>query len=247
MTELEKLLLLALSVLVARQRALAFGEADPGSVAAWLEPERFEFAYAKGAHRCRIGPGQLPRFQAATLSLDRQGFVSPIPSIRHHLKLLEAGEGAYEAKLLPDFVQALGLADHDPVRAWYSPWQILFSAASGFFDPDRERWHAYAGRVLAERLPQAQATLGTDATRVAWPGGTLELARVDHGVRLSGRTPALEFGLDVRSDSFELHLRSDEPRGLMADLMRLRSRAEHPVGIDLSFDGEHGLTVRGSA
>jgi len=250
MSEIEHWLLLALAALVARQRALAFGEPDPGALAAWLRPELFSFAHERGAHRCRIERARLTRFQGAVLSLERQDFVSPVSALRPHLKLLEAADGAYEAKLLPPFVDALGLADDDPVRAVYSPLQLLFGAHCGFFDPRRESWHAYAGRALAAQLPQAQALAEPSRSRVTWPGGTLELADAPAGLQLAARTPALDFELAVEAEAFELRLRAADPtRGLIADLLRLRGAAELPVGIDVDGGndaGARGLTIRGS-
>lgn len=250
MSEIDHWLLLALSVLVARQRALAFGETVPGALAAVLAPEQFAFAHTRGAHRCRIERARLARFQASVLILEKQDFVSAVSALRPHLKLIEAADGAYEAKLLPPFVEALGLADADPVRACYSPLQLLFDLESGFFDPQREPWHAYAGRALAARLPQAHCERQATCSRLRWPGGSLELGDAPAGLRVSAQTPALAFDLAIEADAFELRLRADDPaRGMMADLLRLRSAAELPVGIDVAEVGGTGareLSIRGS-
>jgi len=247
MSELERWLLLALSVLVARQRALALGQADPIAIPALLEPEQFVFEYRQAAHRCRFARERGARFQAAVLSLERQDFVAPVSVLSPHLRMVELADGAVEVKLLPEFVETLGLGDEDPVRACYTPLQVLFDSASGFFDPQREPWHAYLGRALASQLAQGRCEPFANGTRLRWDGGTLELADASAGLRFAARVTELEFELELMRTAFELRLRGGEPeRGLIADLRRLCGAAELPLGIDVAADGARGLVIRGS-
>lgn len=247
MTEVENWLLLALSVLVARQRALAAGEADTMAVSALRQPELFPFAYREGAHRCALAKDRVTLFQASVLVLETQDFVAPVSALQPHLKLLEQAGGAYEVKLLPRFVAAIALADDDPVRAYYSPLQVLFESSVGFFDPRREPWHAYAGRALAARLPDARVDCGATRTGVSWPAGTLELADGPVGADVSGRTPGVEFKLAVEAQGFELWLQAADPtQGLMADLLRLRTLRSLPIGVAAAGDGASGLRIRGA-
>jgi len=247
MIELEHWLLLALSVLVARQRMLAAGEADLVAVAALRDPLRFEFAYLRGAHRCLVARERLALFQASLLVLERQDFVSPVSALRPQLRLLDRGAEGYEAKLLPPFVEALALADDDPVLASYSPLQLLFHADTGFFIPGREPWHAYAGRALARQMPQARLERDAACTRLRWADGTLELCDTPLGFALTGRTPALEFELAVVAEGFALRLQaSASVQGLAADLRRLCAAAERPVGVAVETDAAGALRIRGA-
>jgi hypothetical protein len=247
MSELERWLLLALSLLVARQRALALGQADPIAIPSLLEPEPFVFEYRRGAHRCRFARERSARFQAAVLSLERQDFVSPVAALAPHLRRVELADGAIEVKLLPGLVDALGLGEDDPVRACYTPLHALFDSASGFFDPQRESWHAYLGRALAARLAQGRCEPLATGTRLRWDAGALELVDASAGLRVAARVPGLEFELDLERSAFELRLRGAEPEcGLIADLRRLCGAAELPVGIAVAADGGRGLVIRGS-
>ncbi|MCG6952433.1 MAG: hypothetical protein LJE90_08675 [Betaproteobacteria bacterium] len=247
MSELERWLLLALSVLVARQRALVLGQPDPIAIPALFEPEQFPFEYQNGAHRCRFARERSARFQAAVLSLERQDFVAPISALAPQLRMRELADGAIEVKLLPGLVEALALGEGDPVRACYTPLQLLFDSASGFFDPQRESWHAFLGRALALRLPQGRCEALASGTRLHWDAGTLDLSDAAAGPHLAARVPGLAFELDLERTAFRLQLRSGEPgRGLFVDLHRLCGAAELPSGIAVDADGPHGLVIRGS-
>jgi len=247
MTDVEHWLLLVLSVLVARQRALAAGEPDSVPVAALREPEMFPFAYARGAHRSRFSKDRLARFQTSVLVLEKQDFFSPVSALKPHLRLLEPAQGAVEVKLLPHFVERIALANDDPVRVYYSPLQILFDPSVGFFDPRRESWHAYAGRALAARLPEARVACEATRTRVTWPAGRLELADGPAGAAVFARTSVVEFDLGIEAQGFDVQVRAADPtRGLMADLLRLRSVRSLPIGVAATGDGANGLRLRGA-
>jgi hypothetical protein len=246
LTDLEHWLLLTLSVLIARQRALVAGEPDSVPVAALRQPETFPFAYARGAHRSRFAQDRLARFQTSVLVLEKQDFVSPVSALKQHLRLLEPAPGTVEVKLLPHFVEGIALADDDPVRVYYSPLQVLFDPSVGFFDPRRAPWHAYAGRALAVRLPNARVACEATQTRVTWPAGTLELADGPAGAVVSARTTVVEFDVGIEAQGFEVQVRAADPAGgLMADLLRLRTGRSLPIGVAATGDGANGLRLRG--
>jgi len=77
----------------------------------------------------------------------------------------------------------------------------------------------------------------------------LELGDGGAGLQFSAHTPGLRFELAIEAHSFELRVQAaDPPRGLLADLLRLRTAAELPVGIvvaDRDGDGMRGLSIRG--
>jgi len=249
MSELERWLLLALSVLVTRQRTIAQGGPDFVAISALRAPLQFGFEHVRGAHRCVLARARVTYFQASLLVLERQDFVSPVSALGPHIRLVDRSDEGVEAKLLPPLVKTLGLSDDDPVFAYYSPLQVLFDAETGFFDPRRESWHAYAGRALAGQLPGAGLEQGATATRLRWADGALELAgSAQDRLAVSGRTAALDFALEIEERGFALRLQAlDAERGLAPALLRLRGADTLPVGVSVADEGPRGLVLRGRA
>lgn len=222
----ERYLLLALSLLVARQRALLRGEEEPYFFRALREPVLFRFVHQRGAFRCPLPEkGRRELFAASLLVAEGVEFVSPLSALGPHVKLVQAQPGeAPEAKISEELTRRLSLEPDEAPYAVYSPLQVLFTAQSGFFLPHREAWHAYAARCVAARAP----------------GGTFEAAERSGNMYLAYGSPALRFELEVGARGFDCRA-----SGELADLRKFCASGAMPDGVQASLEGSGAMRVRG--
>lgn len=247
MTEPERYLLLALSLLVARQRSRARGEGEPNFFRALRQPVLFPFAHARGAFRCPLDRQRKELFLSSLLVAESVDFVSPLSALTPHVKFVQTQAGApAEAKLSGELVDALGLSSDERLYALYSPLQVLFTAQTGFFLPHREPWHAYVGRCVAERIRDASCASGGDHTRVSWPEGWFEAAERS-GAVFAFESTALGFLLQVGDGGFDLSAAAREPGGLLSDLRKFCLSAAMPEGIRAAMDGPQAVRIQAGA
>lgn len=222
----ERWLLLALSLLVARQRAISRGEPEPAFWRTLREPLLFRFAGERGAFRCPLGASSPELFFSSVLVAERADFVSPLSALAPHVRLVQGS--STEAKLSGELVARLGLSGGDNVYAVYSPLQVLFTAQTGFFLPHRESWHAYLRRCVAARAPGAsfQARESADAAHLAF------------------ESPGLRFELQVGRRGFGLSARGSSR--LMDDLRKFCASGAMPEGVRASLEDGGALRI-GSA
>jgi hypothetical protein len=215
MSEPERYLLLALSLLIARQRARVRGEEEP------------YFFRARGAFRCALEKMRRELFSSSALG--------------PHVKLVQVQPGAVEAKLSEEFTRRLGLAAEDTPFAVYSPLQVFFTAGTGFFVPQREPWHAYAGRCVAARISGARCAPQAELTRVTWPEGSFEAGERSGAARLAYASPALRFELQLGQRGFEFRA-----AGALQDLRKFCVSGAMPEGVRASVEGSGELRIRGA-
>ena len=246
MTEPERYLVLALSLLVARQRALVRGAGEPYFFGALRQPILFAFSHARGAFRCPLEGRRSELFFSSVLVAEGLDFVSPLSALGPHVKFVQSGPGApSEVKLSAEFADWLGLSSDDRVYAAYSPLQQLFSARTGFFLPHREPWHAYVGRSVSARVPRASCAVASGHTRVSWPEASFEAAERSGAARFAYESPSLRFVLDVGDGGFDLSVAGAEPAGLLSDLRKFCLSAAMPEGIRAAMEGPAVARIQG--
>lgn len=246
MTEPERYLLLALSLLVGRQRAKVRGEHERYFFRALRQPIVFSFTYARGAFRCPLDHRSGELFSASVLVAESVSFVSPLSALGPHVRLVQTDAGAVpEAKLSSQFGDWLGLSADDRPYAVYSPLQVLFSVQSGFFLPHRESWHAYVGRCVAARMPGARYAAQGEQTRVSWPEGGFEAADRSGAAFFAYESPALRFALQVDDSGFDLSASAREAAGVLAALRKFCLSGAMPEGVRAAEEGPSAVRIRG--
>jgi hypothetical protein len=246
MSEPERYLLFALSLLVTRQRALLRGEAVPYFFRALRVPVLFKFVHSRGAFRCVLEGPARELFSSSVLVVESLDFVSPLSALGPHVKLVQTSESApVEVKLSAQFGDWLGLSADDGPYAVYSPLQVLFSSQIGFFLPHREPWHAYVGRCVAARTPGAHYAAQGEQTRVSWPEGGFEAAERSGAAFLAYESPALRFSLQVDDSGFDLSASARAATSLLAALRKVCLSGAMPEGIRAAEEGPSAVRIRG--
>jgi hypothetical protein len=93
MSEPERYLLLALSLLVGRQRAKVCAAPERYVFGALRQPIVFSFAYARGAFRCVLDQ-RSELFSASVLVAESVDFISPLSALEPHVRLMQIDAGA---------------------------------------------------------------------------------------------------------------------------------------------------------
>lgn len=246
MTEPERYLLLALSLLVARQRTRARGEPVPYFFRTLREPLLFQFTHVRDAFRCPVEGRMSELFFSSVLVAQSVDFVSPVSGLGPHVGVLQA-DSRPELKLSRDFADWLGLSSGDPVYAVYSPLHIFYTAQTGFFLPHRESWHAYAARCVAARIAGARCTTASDRTRAHWAEGAFEAGERAGAALLSYEDPALRFALELGDSAFDLSASARRPGELLSALRKLCGALPLPEGIRAALDGPAGVRIQGGS
>jgi hypothetical protein len=141
----------------------------------------------------------------------------------------------------------MGLGTDDAPYAVYSPLQVFFTAATGFFLPHRESWHAYAGRCVAARISGARCAPEGELTRVTWPEGSFEAGERSGNAVLAYASVTLRFELQVGDGSFDLAASGSDPAALIQDLRKFCVSGAMPEGIQASLERSGALRIRGGA
>ena len=237
MNGIEKLLLLFLGLAVSRQRSLAEGRPGPDFLRALLEPPEFHFFPEPDGYRCVLTRDSIAMFRAALFIAEERDFVAPVSGIDAHLRYAEPSANESEVRLHPTLAATLGLQKEDCVYAVYSPLQILFRPAVGFFIPGREVWHAYAGRGLAANLPEASAQTQPGWTQVRWSGHAVRLGQDGERLVLSLSHPGGAAELRLHERGFEWRSEADPDAGLQRVLCDLAASGSLPQAVTASREG----------
>ena len=246
MPEPERYLLLALSLLVARQRAKAQGEHERFFFTALRRPVLFPFVHERGGWRCALNGRDQEVFSASVLVAESVDFVSPVSALGPHTRVVQTRPGVIaEIKLSGQFESWLGLSPDDAVYAVYSPLHVLFTERTGFFLPRQESWHSYLARCIAVRMPQGRYIAGGDATRVIWNEGEIEVAERATAAFFAYRSTTLHFELEVGEDGFQLAASADQTSGLSGALKNFCAAQTMPIGIRASMEGASQIRILG--
>jgi hypothetical protein len=243
MTEPERYLLLALSLLVARQRNRARGEPVPYFFRTLRQPLLFQFTYVRDSFRCPVESRLSELFFSSVLVAQSVEFVSPVSGLGPHVGLMQV-DSQPEVKLSRDFADWLGLSSGDPVYAVYSPLQVFYTAETGFFLPHRESWHAYAARCVAARIAGARYATAGDRDRVHWPEGAFEAGERSGAAFVSYEDRALRLSLQVGDAGFDLSASAHRPGELLSALRKFCHATPLPEGIRAAPDGPAGVRIQ---
>ncbi len=247
MTEdIEKLCLLALALLVSRQRALANGEPQPLWVSALRKPQVFDFFLVHGECRCVLDKRLQRALRASVLVIEEREFISPLMGLAAHLEILPADHSDdCVARLTPRFVELIGLEEGDEIYSFYSPLQVLFKPEHGFFLPHREPWHAYIGKVVASTIADSSRAISNSRTVVSWPGGSMELCDRGESYSLQIACPGEDIAVKVNDGGFEFRARGAFKGRIFPDLMKFCRSGAMPVGITAADEGGSSFRIRG--
>ena len=245
MTQAERYLLLALSLLVTRQRARVRGETASYFFDAVRRPVVFDFTPVGGILRCALGGWSPDLFFSSVLVAEGAEFVAPLSSLGAHAKLMH-GKDRSEAKLSRDLIDWLGITPADRVYAVYSPLHVFYTADTGFFLPHREPWHAYAGRCVAVRVAAACQSSTDGATRVDWTHGWFVAAERAGALAVSYEDATLRFALDMQSDGFELSASGRTGGNLIAALRKFCAARPLPEGVSAAIDCSGDVRIQGA-
>lgn len=226
----ERYLLLALSLLVTRQRRLARNEGEPDFFRALREPVLFRFSYERDAFRCSLDGRRVEQFLASVLVIESADFVSPVRDLRPHLRLIRDQHGMQEVKLSPLVVQSLTVAPDDGMYGVYSPLHVLYSAETGFFLPHRESWHSYLARCIGARC-----------------SGTFAVQEEDGATLLRYDSPQLRVMLRLSGSGFELRASAAGSTGFLADLRKFCLSGHMPEGVTATLEAGDAVRIRGGA
>lgn len=231
MQDSERYLLLALSLLVTRQRRLARGDGELDFIRSLRDPVLFQFRHERDAFRCSLDGRRAEQFYASVLVIESADFVSPVTDLRAHVRLVQVGNGVpAEIKISPELVQWLALAPEDSMYAVYSPLHALYSAEAGFFFPQREPWHAYLARCINSR-----------------GGGTLAAREEGGACLLNYDSPTLNVALRLSATGFDLLASSNGSAGLLDDLKKFCASERMPEGVTARLDTGGRVRIRGGA
>jgi hypothetical protein len=243
--EVERLLLLALALLVSRQQALAAGVPEPLTLAALRQPILFPFAFDRGAYRARIPQHLLEAFQGSLLVAEAADFVAPVSSLGPQLRLVRTdAEAGFEAKLSAALAGRLCLGEAVAAQACYSPLQVLFSDSIGYYLPGRHTWHGYLGSALAQRVG-GRVSQSAARTEVSWEQGSFAAADAALGQRFEYHALDLRFELEVRTSSFELQARAESPGALFQALRDFCLASPLPAGVVAASQDQRSLRIAG--
>lgn len=243
--EEERWLLLALTLLIARQRAL--NEGSEGGVLDMLTvPREFFFHWRSGDFRCEFERGAPEMFRSGVVVVEERGFVAPVSAVAPHIRISNAASGErVEAALSTQFIAESGLVDGDTAYALYSPLQVLYCGQTGFFLPHRERWHSFACRALATRYGGA-ARRGDSDSQVAWAESTLSLGEGREGPRLASLySEGLSYSVEMAPRGFNVHAQCSSTAGLFRNLLAFCSQGPLPVGVRAWREGANAVRVVG--
>ena len=244
--DIEKLCLLALALLVSRQRALAGGEPQPLWVSALRKPQVFDFFLVHGEYRCVLEKRLQRALHASLLVAEKRDFVSPLMGLTAHLEILPADHSDdCVARLSERFVRLIGLGEGDEVYSFYSPLQVLFKPEHGFFLPRREPWHAYVGKAAASSIAESSRTVSDSRTVVSWPGGSMEIGDRGDVCSLQIACPGTDVALEMKDGGFEFRARGPHDGKIFPDLVRFCRSGVMPAGITAAEEDGSSFRIRG--